>query len=544
MDILREMREWRVVSHRLRHWAEKKPDGRFIKCDSPWLTFADLETRTDRIAAGFQELGVAKGDRVAVILPNRLEMILTIFALAKIGAIQVPLNTFLKGEFLQYQVHDAAAEIVVGDAPALKELSKLTADLPHLKKVVGVGLTQDDAKSIAPWLSTVETFAFEDLESSVGVFREVDLAMEDLIAIMYTSGTTGLPKGCMLSNGYYTAIPWLFYENGFVTQEDSVFTAMPLFHLGSGGIYMMEALQGGLPITFEPAFSARSFMARAAEEKATLAHCVGAMGAAILATPESDQDQCHDLRHVMIMPMSFEDQKRFKDRFGATVFSLGYGQTEVSPTTFGTPEMQLSKAETLGYPSRFLDVTVRDEQNNETPIGQVGEICVRPKEPEVMFQGYWRKPDATEAAYKEGWFHSGDLGVMDEDRYITFRGRKSDSMRRRGENVSAIELENAIVQHPKIASAAAFAVKSELSEDDIKVCLVTNNEDSIEPAELFEFFKGALPYFAVPRYVEFMDELPLTATGRVMKHRLRGRPNTDVIDFDELGLQIGREDRR
>lgn len=544
MDIVQEMRNWRVVPHRLRYWAEKTPDARFVKCGSPWLTFSDMEQRTDQLGGGFQELGITKGDRVAIILPNRIEMVLAMFALAKIGAIQVPLNTFLKGEFLQYQIHDASAEYVICDLPAIKEVSKLLDDLPHIRKIIGVGTKRSEIESITTWPDRISPFAFDEIASSTARLKEVDLAMEDLIAIMYTSGTTGLPKGCMLSNGYYTAIPWLFYENGFVSQDDSAFTAMPLFHLGSGGIYMMEALQGGIPIVFEPEFSASNFIRRAGEEGVTLAHGVGAMGTAILSTPPTDQDKNHNLRHVMIMPMTSEDQQRFKDRFGASVFSLGYGQTEVSPTTFGTLEAQKKKPETLGYPSRFLDVTIRDDENQEVGVDTVGEICVRARESEVMFQGYWGKPEATEAAYLGGWFHSGDLGVLDEDGYITFRGRKSDSMRRRGENVAAIEIEAAISRHPKIESVAAHAVDSEMSEDDIKICLVLEPDQSITPKELFSFLKETLPYFAMPRYVEFLDALPLTATGRIMKHKLRERPNDDVIDFDKLGFQVGREERR
>ncbi len=544
MEVVEEMRNWRVVRDRLRYWAEKTPDARFTKCGSPWLTFSDLEQRVCRLAAGFQELGVSKGDRVASILPNRLEMVLTIFALAKIGAIHVPLNTFLKGDFLQYQIHDASAGYVIADLPALKELSKLLSELPHLHKLIGVGLDQKEMRAAANWPGSVDLFTFDELASSTGSVEEVALRMEDLIAIMYTSGTTGLPKGCMLSNGYYTAIPWLFYESGFVTQDDSVFTAMPLFHLAAGGIFMMEALQGGIPIVFEPSFSATKFISRAAEESVTLAHCVGSMGTALLSTAPSENDKRHNLRHVTVMPMTFEDQTRFKERFGASVFSLSYGQTEVSPTTFGTLEMQKRKPDSLGYPSRFLDVTIRNEENEEVERGQVGEICVRPKEPEVMFQGYWEKPTETSEAHRDGWFHSGDLGTMDEERFITFRGRKSDSMRRRGENVAAIELEAAISRHPKISSVAAYAVPSDMSEDDIKVCIVFEDGETIAPDQLFEFFKNVLPFFAMPRYVEPLDSLPLTATGRVMKHILRKRPNENVIDFEALGFKIGRDERR
>ncbi len=544
MDIVRDMRNWRVVSHRLRYWAETTPDAPFVKCGSPWLTFSDLETQTTRLAAGLQELGIKKGDRVAIVLPNTIEMVLLIYALAKMGAIQVPLNTFLKGTFLQYQIDDASAGIVIADQPAIKEICNLRSDLPHIKKLIGVNISHEELAATTGAWTALDTYMFEEIANSSAAFREVDLKKEDLISIMYTSGTTGLPKGCMLSNGYYTAIPWAFYEMGFTSVDDKVFTGMPLFHLASGAIFMMEALQGGIPINFEPSFSARSFIRRAAEEQATLAHCIGAMGQAILSTAPSEYDTKHQIRHFMIQPITPEDQARFERRFATKVFPLGYGQTEVSPATFGSIDVLDEKRQTVGRAPSHHEVTIRDEGNAELPIGKEGEICVRPREPEVMFQGYWNKPEATEKAFEEGWFHTGDLGIMDEDGYIVFRGRKSDSMRRRGENVAAFEVENAVVRHPKISAVAAHPVPSELSEDDIKLCIVLEPDQEFSAEEMFSYLQETLPYFAMPRYVEFLDNLPLTATGRVMKHKLKKRSNDNAIDFDALGYAVKREDRR
>jgi len=537
------MNKRRTVSERLRFWAEKTPEAQFIKCDSPWLTFEELEKQTDQLAAGFQELGVQKGDHVAVILPNRIEMVLVIFGLAKLGAVQVPLNTFLKGQFLQYQLKDSSAKYVIADQSAIAELTKLSVHLPDVSGLIGVGLTHEELNTqTESW--NVDTFCFNEIASSTKEFRAQDSKMEDLVSIMYTSGTTGLPKGCMLSNGYYTAIPLTFFENRLVEKGDVIITPFPLFHAAGGVVFAMEALYGGLPIIFEPSFSANNFMRRATEEKATLAHFVGAMGSAILATPPSKYDRTHNLRNVTIMPMTPDHQIQFEERFGTVVFPLGYGQTEVSPATSGTLEMLPRKRATVGCPNSRLEITIRNDENSEVPIGEMGEICVRPREPEVMFQGYWQKPEETEKAFEGSWYHTGDLGVMDEDQYITFRGRKSDSLRRRGENIAAMELESAIARHSKISAVAVHAVASEMSEDDIKACIVLEPDQEFEPEELFSFFQETLPYFAVPRYVEFLDALPLTATGRVMKHILRKRPNNDVIDFDRMGFRIDRNERR
>jgi crotonobetaine/carnitine-CoA ligase len=190
-------------------------------------------------------------------------------------------------------------------------------------------------------------------------------------------------------------------------------------------------------------------------------------------------------------------------------------------------------------------VKLFDDNDVEVPTGEVGEIVVRPKVPDAIYQGYWRKPAATIETWRNLWHHTGDFGRADEDGFITFVDRKKDALRRRGENVSSLQVEGAILQHPKIAEAAVHAVPSAMTEDDIKVCLVLKPGEELSPEELFEFFKEYLPYFSSPRYVEVLPELPKTATLRVQKHLLRERGVTgETWDLEALGLSVRPEDRR
>jgi len=234
----------------------------------------------------------------------------------------------------------------------------------------------------------------------------------------------------------------------------------------------------------------------------------------------------------------------FLERFGAVVLSQLYGQTECGAITYArlSEERPLGS---IGRPAPYLDVRLHDDDDHDVPTGSVGEIVVRPRVPHALYLGYWDKPAATVEAWKNLWHHTGDYGRADENGFITFVDRKKDALRRRGENVSSQELERAIIAHPAIAEAAVIGVPSPMTEDDIKACVVLVEGASVAPEELFSFFKEALPYFAIPRYVEVVDELPKNATLRVMKHLLREKGVTEETwDLEAMGFGVGRDARR
>jgi crotonobetaine/carnitine-CoA ligase len=324
---------------------------------------------------------------------------------------------------------------------------------------------------------------------------------------------------------------------------DVLSTALPLFHAWAQGM-VMGALYNGIRAVVDPVFSPQTVVDRWRETGATVYAGVGMMGMAMLATTESPSDREHEVRCTLMLPFAPDDQRRFEDRFGLTMLSQMYGQTECGAICYAGLDSERVPG-TIGKPSPLYELRLVDDQDADVPEGVSGEIAVRPREPFAMYLGYWRKPEATTQAWRNLWHHTGDLAQRGADGTITFVDRKKDALRRRGENVSSVQLEVAILAHPKIAEVAVHGVPSPLTEDDIKACLVLVPGQSVSPEELFGFFQDSLPYFAVPRYVEIVPELPRNATLRVMKHLLRDRGVTPgTWDLDALGFVIEKERRR
>jgi crotonobetaine/carnitine-CoA ligase len=499
--------------------AQTSPDVLFVDCGGATRTFAEMNGRAELLATGLAALGISKGDRVASILPNTIAHADLIFACARLGAIHVPVNVFLKGDFLQYQLHDAASSVVVADAEGHSAVEVIRSELPELRHLIDAD-AMPEAEGGAP---------------------EVDLTPGDTVAVMYTSGTTGMPKGCMIPHGYHSISPaaantLLEYGPG-----DVLYSALPLFHGWARGM-LFGALVHGITCVLDAEFSPATVLQRFAETGATVFSGVGAMGMALLAQPMSRLDREHRLRVAFMIPFAPSDEAQFTERFRVRVQSNMYGQTETGAITFA-PLADEGKPGTIGRPSPQYDVRVVDDDDRDVPESTPGEVIVRSKTPDVLYTGYWRKPEATEEAMRGGWHHTGDLARVDEDGYLTFVDRKKDAVRRRGENVSSVQLEQAILAHPAIAEVAIVAVASAMTEDDIKACIVVTTE--IASDELFSFFREKLPYFAIPRYVEVVDELPKTATMRVQKHLLRDAGVTETTwDFEALGLTVARDDRR
>jgi crotonobetaine/carnitine-CoA ligase len=479
-----------------------------------------------------------RATEVAILSANRIEMVELFFACARLGAVQVPINTFLKGEFLRYQLADCGAETVVVDGPGLAAVAPLLDRLPAVRRIVT--LAASDAPPAVPTVRYAD-LVFEPGEEAA----EVPLpGPDDLASIVYTSGTTGLPKGCLITQGYFVHIGDAWRGVCDLSPDDVVFTAFPLFHLSGQALALMACLTGGLTLVIEPAFSASTFMARAREVGATVTMGVGAMAVAVLATPPTPEDGRHRIRYSMWIPLPPAGQLALEERFGAPVNAEGYGQTECAPVTFN----RLSGArrrDTAGRAAPWLDVRIVDDDDNEVPRGEVGEIVLRPLEPDSMFRGYWGRPDETLQTFRNLWHHTGDFGRMDDEGFVSFVDRKKDALRRRGENISSMELEQAILGHPKVTEVAVHAVPSAATEDDIKACVVLVPGAETTAEELFAYFEAHLPYFAVPRFVELVPALPKNAIGRVLKHELRSAGVTPATwDLEALGLSVSREARR
>lgn len=526
-----------TIGELLRKQATRYADHPYFKCSGGWRTFADVDEVSERLAAGLAALGIGKGDRVGIISDNRDEFVETFFACAKLGAIQVPLNTYLKGDFLKYQLIDADLGAVVVDAAGFAAIAPILPETP-IKHVISL----DDVDETA---IGVEVSHYGDVARCAEPAPMVEVDPSDVLGILYTSGTTGMPKGCMLPHGYYRYAPQQYLEDRRFVSHDRIMFSSQLFHT-SGQVYMlMVGLAGPCQLIIKQTFSASRFVAEAKAEQVKHLFGVGAMGVAILATPEKPEDaEPGTIQSATWVPMTEDDQLEFERRFKVTTWGTGYGQTECMPIVHAMPTGPRNRR-ACGVPVPQLEVRIVDEHDQEVPRGQAGEIVVRPRFPDIMYQGYWRKPEATLAAMSNFWHHTGDYGRQDDEDYLYFVDRKQQSIRRRGENVSSHELEGAIRKHPSVANVAVHAVPSPLGEEDIKAVLVLREDHSVRPAALFEFFAENLPYFAVPRYVEIRVTLPVNAAGRVMKHLLKEEGITAATwDLEAMGLTVARDKRR
>lgn len=525
------------IGELLRVRARSEPDKIFWWLGDHRATFAEADARSDRVAAGLAELGVEKGDRVAVLSTNRPEYLETTFALAKLGAIQVPLNAYLRGDFLQYQIDQAEAAVAIADEAGIEAIKAVLERTPSLKRVVALDetLSSDHAIDLVP---------FSDLRGCEKECPAIEVAASEVASIMYTSGTTGMPKGCMLQHGYYLHIGSQRSALLPAGEDDVLFTALPLFHTAAQGVVLMSALYDAVSVVIEPAFRPATVVERWRETRATLFVAVGAMCTALLQQPPSESDHDHRVHAGLVVPLPPPLQQQFRDRFGVDMNSALYGQTEIWPVSVSLPGE--GKPGTQGKPAPYYDVGIVDDTDNAVPPGNVGEIVVRPNAPHAMYGGYWRQPEATVNAWRNLWHHTGDSGYIDEDGFLNFVDRKKDALRRRGENISSMEVEAAITKHPKIAEAAVFGVPSELTEEDVMACLVLETSTSLEAKDLFEYFKTSMPYFVIPRYIRLMDEFPKTAaTLRVQKHILRAEGITaDTWDLEDMGLRVERAERR
>ncbi|QYB07033.1 AMP-binding protein [Rhodococcus sp. USK10] len=512
-----------------------KPGGVFAKFGEWAPTYAEIDARAKELAGQLHALGVLPGDRIATLAPNRYELLELFVGIARMGGIQVPLNPYLKGEFLSHQLRDSAARIVVTDGPGWRALRPLLPEVPSIEAVVLFDDVDDHSADIP-------TVLYREMPH--GIAPSVDVGPETTMAIMYTSGTTGQPKGCVLSHGYYARAGQTIAEVMRLTEDDVFLTPLPLFHAGGQLASIMPSLIAGIPVVVVPAFSAGGFFETATEAGATVANAVGAMGMMLLGTPPGKYDKAHKLRLFNVSPLASTYHPEFRERFGVDPWTESYGQTECVFQTLNSPYGRRDR-DSNGKPLRDLEIALLDDRGQQVSQGEVGEICVRPRHRFAMFDEYWRRPEDTLDAFEGLWFHTGDYGTIRESGALRFVDRKKDALRVRGENVSSLELEAALCRHPAVVEAAVHAVQSELGEDDIKACLVVREGETVEPSGLFEWMQDHVPYFAVPRYVEIVAELPRNQVDRIQKHLLRERGVTaGTWDHRALGLTIARGARR
>ena len=502
----------RTVPGLLAARAAVDPDRVLFTCGGESWTVGEAASIAAGHASALAAAGVARGERVALFSSNRPEFMRVVLGCAWLGAIAVPVNVACRGPQLQYYLANSGARLLAIESGLLPELAGVEAAAVALERVWIVD--GDGACAPAGWASRTVAMPGPGAPAPAAA-----LSPGDTVAILYTSGTTGPSKGVCCPHAQLIA--WGEHTARLlgVTRDDVLCTTLPLFHVNAlNGFF--QALVTGASQVVEARFSASGFWDTMAARGATVGYLLGAMVPMLLARPACEAERAHRMRIALAPGVPASLHARFLERTGVALLE-GYGSTE---TNFVIAAVPGEGAEgTMGRLRPGFSARVADADDAELPPGEAGELLLRADAPFAFATGYWGMPEKTVEAWRNLWFHTGDRVVRDAEGRFRFVDRLKDAIRRRGENVSSWEVEQVLLSHPSVAAAAVFPVRSELAEDEVMAAIVPEAGATLDPVELVRFCETRMPHFAVPRYVERVDDLPRTENGKVRKVVLRER---------------------
>src|SRR5258708_39773283 len=472
----------RTIGHLLADKARRVGDRAWLIFGEQRYSYAQAHDLSNRYANGFRELGVRKGDHVAVMLPNCPEFIWTIWGLAKLGAVTVPLNTAARGDLLRYFITQSDSSCVVVSAEWADRVAEALGAEHQVRAFLTLGGAGTKLTDCGATCVDLAAFAGAPGEEPD---RNAVLA-SDPQYIMYTSGTTGPSKGVISPHSQAHGVGRSLAQNFGYRPDDVLFTCLPLFHGNALWYSTYAALWADCALAVSPRFSASSFWDEVRAGGATQFNSLGAMTNIVLRAPPSPRDRHHRVRQAMIVPLSPETYRAVSTRFGVQVTSL-YAMTETFAVTMFTPDDPETKGASAGRPRGLPHLHIVSDNDDPLPPGELAEICVRPCEPGIIMSGYYKMPEATVRDTRNLWLHTGDLGRLDRDGYLYFVDRKKEAIRRRGENISAYEVEMLIAKHPSVLECAAVAVASEVSEGEGMVYVVCRSGCEASEEELVGF---------------------------------------------------------
>ena len=519
-----------VLRYLLDRWANERPDQpHVVFADGAEWTFAELRDKVRTKAAGLRAMGIEQGEHVAVWLPNGPDALIAFYAINYIGAVFVPFNTAYRGQLLQHVIANSGARVLLVHPDLVPRLHEI--DLGRVERLV---VTTDIEVPEAP--RPIQRF--DELAGAADETLELARPIEpwDIQSIIYTSGTTGPSKGVLSSYLH------MFTNAGpeswpMVDENDRYMCVAPIFHIGGMGPPFVM-LARGASVAMIDNFSTEDFWAVAKATQSTVVFLLGVMATFLLKAEPRPDDRDHTVKKAFMVPLT-GDAPAFTERFGVDIYTI-FNMTEISSPIVS--EANPTKIGTCGRVRDGVDVRLVDRNDCEVPIGEIGEMLVRTDRPWAMNSGYNANPEATAEAWRNGWFHTGDAFRRDEDGYFYFVDRVKDAIRRRGENISSFEVEADVCSHPAVREAAAVAVPSEFSEDEVMVIVAPVPGQKLEARQLAEFLIDTMPYFMVPRYIRILDELPKTPSAKVMKADLRKEGVTsDTWDREAAGLRVRRE---
>ena len=479
-------------------------DKKFVLFKEDEVSFGDLAERMRLVAGGLAKLGLGKGDKIALLLPNCLEFLYSFFGAMNLGAVVVPINPLLKEAEVSYIINNSDATAIVTCDRFLQRVLAARPECPQLKTIISDGEAEG-------------TVSFRTLlEGGDGELPSV--VEDDVAAIMYTSGTTGRPKGAVLTHGNYVADTEMLLKSVEIFGEDRFLCILPLFHVNAQVVTVLCPLHAGASVILMEGFVPRGFLPALAKYKATTFSAVPTVYAVLNSFPDAEQ---YDLSHLRVCisgaaPLPVEVVQEFERKYNAFIVE-GYGLTEgtcASSVTRITGERKLGS---IGLPLVGQEARIVDDEGNEVPPRTIGEISV--KGPNVMKE-YYKNPEATAETIRDGWLHTGDLGYLDEDGCLYIVDRKKEMIIRGGMNVYPKEIEEVLYRHPAVLEAAIVGLPDKMWGEEIAAFVVLKPGQQLKRRDLVVYCKQNVASYKCPRKVFFVEQLPKTATGKIQKNRI------------------------
>ncbi|MDF2368513.1 ATP-dependent acyl-CoA ligase [Sneathiella sp.] len=533
--------ENRTLGNILRHKAEKNGERIFLRFLDRSYSYKAFHEISNRLAHSLADLGIEKGQHVAFMMDNKPELLLLYFALAKIGAVSVPVNTAAKGELLAYYLIQSDCTALIADSSLLDRFQAVQSQCESIGRIVAF----DDGKPLDADMRSLLGAGVVDYDVLLDAEADelpADLVRNrDLAFLLYTSGTTGPSKGNMEPHEMMVSGAIDYAEYFGYQPEDVLYTCLPLFHGNALNTCALPAMMADATLVVSPRFSARAFWQEVRDYGVTQFNLLGAMANILWAQPKSPLDSENKARMCMMVPVP-DFAREFEERYGLKITSV-YALTDFGGATFLGPKHPPEKWKSAGQVRENMTVAIMDDDDRLQPTGTPGEICLRCDVPWMTAQGYYKKPEATAEARRNLWFHTGDRGYLDKDGFLYFVDRKKDAIRRRGENISSYEVEQIILGHPAVEDVAAYAVNSEMSEDEVMVSVECKEGHALNEEELVRYCADNMAYFMVPRFIEFVSELPRTMTEKVEKYKLKQNAQDrleQIWDREAAGIVVNR----
>ncbi|MFB6468399.1 AMP-binding protein [Cytobacillus sp. Hz8] len=530
-----------VLSRLLERRAKEGFDRTFIQIEEfVEETYGQCYERSLALANGLQQkLSLKKGEHVIIMSPTSIDFIHTWFAINMVGAVEVPINPAYKGDKLEYALNNSKARIAFIDELLIDRVGSIESQLKYLQTIIPLKNPSDQKKQIDPLFQKINVISFDLMKWEHPVPIQQEISIQDPATIIYTSGTTGAAKGVIMPYGQTYLLAKNAVDGLKITEEDICYTFLPLFHMAGKFMYVYAALISGSKVVLDTSFQPEAWVSRVRKYNAT---CFGAHGPfiqMIYQVPERKDDGDNPLRVVGSAPFPAKIAKDFERRFQVKGIEV-WGMTEINCPCYHPYDEPLR----LGSCGKVLEDSyelkiVDPDTGEELPAGKAGEILIRPKQPDTVSLGYFKMPEKTAEAWKDGWFHSGDIAYQDQDGYVYFVDRIKERIRRKAENISSYDIEVAVLIHPLVKECAAVGVPSDFDYDDeIKIYVVTKDGEVLAPEELIQYLVEKLPHYMVPRYIQFVKALPRTPTNKVQKAELLKQDHMGVDTWDRKAAGI------